>query len=127
MIEQSTLLPRSTISELLTQFVELGVIKVTQKEGSRIKQYQPAISFADLMLSYGGRLLDQAVAGKAQLSKYISATRKIRPRSKEVRRFLDVLNSLVKAYEFTHRFTKGFKAKMATRLKAEYDRGFVFI
>ena len=61
------------------------------------------------------------------MSKYISAVRKIRPKSKEVKKFLDVLNSFVKAYEFTHRFTMGFKAKMVTRLKEEYEGGFVFI
>jgi DNA-binding transcriptional regulator GbsR (MarR family) len=127
MIEKSTLLPRSTISELLTQFVKLGVIEVTKKEGSRIKHYRPIISFTDLMLSYSERLLKQVIAGKSQLSEYISATRKIRPTSKESKKFLDVLNSFVKAYTFTHRFTMSFKAKMVTRLKEEYDRGFVFI
>lgn len=127
MIEKSTLLPRSTISELLTQFVMLGVIEVTKKEGSRIKQYRPVISFTDLMLSYSERLLKQAIAGKSQLSEYISATRKIRPVSKESKKFLDVLNSFVKAYTFTHRFTTSFKAKMVTKLKEEYERGFVFI
>jgi DNA-binding transcriptional regulator GbsR (MarR family) len=127
MIEKSTLLPRSTISELLAQFVKLGVVEVTRKEGSRIKQYRPAISFTDLMLSYSERLLKQTIAGKSQLSKYISATRKIRPVSKEAKKFIGVLNSFVKAYAFTHRFTMSFKAKMVTRLKEEYDRGFVFI
>jgi DNA-binding transcriptional regulator GbsR (MarR family) len=127
MIEESTLLPRSTISELLTQFVKFGVIEVTKKEGSRIKLYRPLISFTDLMLSFSERLLKQAVAGKSQLSKYISVSGKIRPVSKETKKFLTVLNSFVKAYSFTHRFTLSFKAKIVTRLKEEYDRGFTFI
>ncbi|MFW9845329.1 MAG: hypothetical protein ACFFD6_01165 [Candidatus Thorarchaeota archaeon] len=126
-VENSTLLPRSTISELLSQFVKLGVIKVSKGEGSRIKVYQPAISFTDLMLSYSERLSNQAIAGISQLSQYITETRKMLPTSKDARKFLDVLNSLLKAYTFTHRFTQSFKAKMVTRLKAEYDRGFVFI
>ena len=126
-IEQSTLLPRSTISELLTQFVDLGVIEVIKEDGSRTKHYRPFISFTDLMLSYSERLLVQADAGMSQLSKYISATREIRPLYEEEKKFLDVLNSFMNAYAFTYRFTQSFKAKMVTRLKEEYDRGFVFI
>jgi DNA-binding transcriptional regulator GbsR (MarR family) len=127
MIGHATLLPRSTISELLAQFVKLGIIEVTKKEASRIKLYRPEISFTDLMLSYSERLSRDAIAGKSQLSEFISATRKTRSRSKEATKFLDVLNNFVKAYEFTHRFTMRFKVKMVTRLKEEYDRGFVFI
>ncbi|MCK5239156.1 MAG: hypothetical protein KAR33_06390 [Candidatus Thorarchaeota archaeon] len=127
MIEKSTLLPRSTISELLSQFVKLGVIKVTKKDGTRIKLYQPAISFTDFMLSYSERLAQKMIGAKAKLSKFISATRKISPKSQEVKKFQDVLESFLKAYLFTEDFTKGFKAKMVTRLKQSYDHGFVFI
>ena len=127
MIEKSTLLPRSTISELLSQLVKLGVIKVTKKDGTRIKLYQPAISFTDYMLSYNERLGYQMVTAKAKLSKFISATRKISPKSQEVKKFHDVLEIFLKAYSFTEDFTKGFKAKMVTRLKQSYDNGFVFI
>ena len=127
MIEKSTLLPRSTISELLSQLVKLGVIKVTKKDGTRIKLYQPAISFTDYMLSYSERLGYQMVTAKAKLSKFISATRKISPKSQEVKKFHDVLEIFLKAYSFTEDFTKGFKAKTVTRLKQSYDNGFVFI
>ncbi|MHA2323267.1 MAG: hypothetical protein ACXACG_16675 [Candidatus Thorarchaeota archaeon] len=127
MIENSTLLPRSTISELLSHFVKLGVIKITKEEGSRIKLYQPAISFTDLMLSYSQRLMNQASAGTAQLSEYLAATRKIRPMSMEEKKFLDVLKSFLKAYSFTHGFTVSFKAKIVTKLKKECNQGFVFI
>ena len=44
------LLPRSTISEVLAQSVKIGIVGVTKKQGLRIKLYQPAISFTDLML-----------------------------------------------------------------------------
>jgi len=127
MIEESTLLPRSTISELLALFVKLGAILVTKKEGTRIKLYRPAISFTDLMLSYGERLSRDAQAGKSKMSEFIKMTRKVRPISKESKKFIDVLDGLLKAYAFTHEFSMIFKAKMVTKLKEKHDRGLVFI
>jgi hypothetical protein len=127
MIENSTLLPRSTISELLALFVKLGVIEVAKKEGTRIKLYSPAISFADLMLSYSARLSRDALAGKSQMSEFIKMIRKLRKTSKESKKILNVLSSFAKAFAFTHDFTVHFKAKLVTKLKEESDRGFVLM
>lgn len=127
LIEKSTLLPRSTISELLSQFESLGVIRVSMKEGTRIKLYRPAISFTDFMFSQSDRLVRDTITGIAQLIKFVSSARKIRSTAKETEKFLDVLSSFEKAYTFTLEVAKRFKATMVAKLKDEYDRGFVFI
>jgi hypothetical protein len=127
MLEKSTLLPRSTISELLSVFVEIGVLRVTKREGSRIKLYQPAISFTDFMLSYSERLGMQMVTAKATLSEFIATTRKLSSKSSEARYFLELLESFLKAYSYTEEFTKTFKVRMVTKLMQAHNRGFVFI
>lgn len=126
-IEHSTLLPRSTISEMLAKAVERGVIKVTKKRGSRVKLYQPAISFFDLMLSYFDRAASYILIMKNRLSEFVLETRRIRPVSKESNKFLDFLVTLERAYTFTLAFSGNMKVEMVSRLKDEYEQGFVFI
>jgi DNA-binding transcriptional regulator GbsR (MarR family) len=126
-IESSTLLPRSTISEILRQSVERGILAVTKKEGSRTKLYQPAISFVDLMLGNFNQLEKHIALAIPRLSDFISKTRKIRPKSKEAMKFLDVLKNLKKVYAFTQEFSRSMKAEMVIKLKEEHDRGFTFI
>ncbi|MHA2286990.1 MAG: hypothetical protein ACXABZ_14085 [Candidatus Thorarchaeota archaeon] len=122
-IEESTLLPRSTISEILAQSVKRNIVKVTKKEGSRTKFYQPAISFVDLMLGNFDQLAKHISIVMPRLSEFISMTHKITPRSKKTRKFLEVLRNIKKAYSFT---SKSMKVEMVIRLKEELDRGFVF-
>jgi hypothetical protein len=61
-----------------------------------------------------------------RLSEFISMTHKITPRSKETRKFLEVLRNIKKAYSFTREFSKSMKVEMVIKLKEEHDRGFVF-
>ena len=126
-LESSTLLPRSTISEVLTNSVKIGIIKFSKREGSRIKLYQPAISFADFILGNYDLVDRQITEFLPQLLEYIKRTRKIRPMSKKAKQFLNILNNLKKAYSFTQQFSRRMKVEMILKLKEEYDRGFVFI
>lgn len=125
-IEKSTLLPRSTISEILTQLVKRGIIKVTRKEGSRIKLYQPTISLSELMLSSIDRVVEYESVVMIRLSEFISMTRKIHPISSDTKQFLAFLRKLKKAYSFAEKFSKNMKVELVIKLKEEFDRGFVF-
>ncbi len=124
-IERSTLLPRSTISEILTQTVNL--FRVSRKDQSRIKEYQPKISFNDLMLGNFDQLAAHIAQTMPHLSRFVKRTEKIGSRTKEAKRFLEILNGFQRAYLFTRDFSISMKVEMVTRLKEEYDRGFVFI
>ena len=126
-LEEVTLLPRSTISEVLTQSVNRGLIKVTKKEGSRIKYYQPAISFTDLMLGsfvqfemHLSQVMPRLVEYKKQVSKIPNSLNRKKP-------FLAALKSLEEVYVFTREFSRIMKMKLVTNLKEEIDSGHVFI
>jgi len=53
--------------------------------------------------------------------------KRTRSKSKEAKKFLEILKNLEKAYAFTRDYSNAMKAEMVKRLKEEYDRGFVFI
>jgi hypothetical protein len=126
-IEKSTLLPRSTISEILSQSVKIGIVRVSKKERSRIKLYQPTISFSDLMLGNYDQLARHISQVMPRLTEFIAMTKKSRSKSIETRRFLEILNGFEKAYSFTRDFSNSMKIEMVIQMKEEYDRGFVFI
>ncbi|MFQ5834208.1 MAG: hypothetical protein ACE5H4_16005 [Candidatus Thorarchaeota archaeon] len=123
-IEQTTLLPRSTISEVLAQTVERGIIKVS---GSRPKYYNSAISFSNLMLASFDRVANYIFSVSTRLSEFVKVTKKVRPKSKEVREFLDFLKGLENAYSLALAFSLNMKVQTVRQLKEAYDRGFVFI
>jgi len=107
--------------------VKAGVIKVSKREGSRIKLYQPAISFADFILgNYDlvDRQIDQIFP---RLLEFIQRTRKLRPKTKQAKQFLDILSNIKRAYSFTQQFTRRMKVETVRKLKEEFDQGFVFI
>ncbi len=126
-IERSTRLPRSTISEVLTQIVHRGVLKVTKKKGSRIKYYELAIPFSDLMLGYFDRGANYILTVRNRLSEFVEEVRKIRSKSTESKKFLGFLENLEKAYSFSLAFSLNMKVNMVQRLKDEYEEGFEFI
>ncbi|MGY5879922.1 MAG: hypothetical protein RTV31_06705, partial [Candidatus Thorarchaeota archaeon] len=78
-IERSTLLPRSTISELLKNALDRGIIKVTTEKGSRIKFYELDILFSDLMLGYFDRAANYIRLMKNRSSEFASEVKAIRP------------------------------------------------
>ncbi|MHA2026613.1 MAG: hypothetical protein ACXACG_00100 [Candidatus Thorarchaeota archaeon] len=126
-LEKITLLPRSTISEVLTRGSKLGLIKVRKSEGSRIKIYEPAVSFTDLMLGNFYQIEMHVDKVKPRLKEFIKQTRKLGHQSKEVKQFLDILASLETAYSFTQDYSRLMKIKMVEQLKEAYDNGFVFL
>ncbi|MGY5859990.1 MAG: hypothetical protein RTU63_11525 [Candidatus Thorarchaeota archaeon] len=126
-IEDVTLLPRSTISEVLKQSINSGLIKVTKKEGSKVKYYRPAISFTDLMLGNFIQLemhLSQVIP---QLVEYRKRVAKIPNSLNQKKPFLNALKSLEQAYAFTRDFSRKMKVEMVTNLKEEIDSGHAFI
>ncbi|MBY8998080.1 MAG: hypothetical protein KGD60_10120 [Candidatus Thorarchaeota archaeon] len=126
-LEKSTLLPRSTISDVLAVSVKIGIIRVTKKQGSRIKLYQPVISFTDLMLGNYDLVARHISEVMPRLSKYTMMVKRTRTKSKEAKKFLEILKNLERAYAFTRDYSNAMKVEMVKRLKEEYDRGFVFI
>jgi DNA-binding transcriptional regulator GbsR (MarR family) len=126
-IEDSTHLPRSTISETLCSAVKIGFIKVVKQNESRIKHYQSAILFPDLMLSYFDRAAYYISTMIEKLSDFIQDVRKIKSSSSASKKFLNFLIELEKAYSFSLAFSKNMKVEMVKRLKSEYEQGFTFI
>jgi len=123
-IEQTTLLPRSTISEVLSHGVKRGIIKVS---GLRPKLYHSAISFSDLMLASFDRVANYIALVRTRLSEFVSTARKVRPRSKEAAEFLDFLVGLEKAYSLALAFSVNMKVQTVRQLREQYDQGFTFI
>ena len=126
-IEQVTLLPRSTISEVLAQFVKRGLIKVTRKEGSRVKLYQPAFSFTDFMLGSFAQVETHISQVMPKLTEYIKRVKKVRNSLNRKKPFLNALSRLVEAYAFTRDFSRIMKVTMARSLKEKIDSGHVYI
>jgi len=126
-VERSTLLPRSTVSEMLQQAVKRGIIRVRKEKGSRIKYYEPAISFPDLMLSYFDRALQYIQTMKKRLSEFAKDVRLLDLKTEEAKKFLDFLKTLKKGYELSYAFSINMKVEVVKRLKQEFDRGFEFI
>jgi len=126
-LEEVTLLPRSTISEVLTQSVKKGLIKVTRKEGSRVKLYQPAFSFTDFMLGSFAQVETHISQVMPKLTEYIKRVKKVRNSLNQKKPFLNALSRLVEAYTFTRDFSRIMKVTMARSLKEKIDSGHVFI
>ncbi|MHA2152157.1 MAG: hypothetical protein ACXAAQ_09270, partial [Candidatus Thorarchaeota archaeon] len=115
-----TNLPRSTVSELLSEIQKRGVIKVTKK-GSRVKFYEPGILFSDLMLGHFDRAANYIDTTRKRLSEFAKKTRKVGS-SKKVKKLLEFLKSLERAYSIALALSHDMKVKMVMRLKEEYDQ-----
>lgn len=123
-IERTTLLPRSTISEVLGNAVKRGIIRVS---GSRPKLYHPVASFSDLMLASFDRVGAYISSVMTRLTEFVAATRKVGTKSKEATGFLDFLKGLRKAYSLALAFSLNMKVQTARQLREEYKLGFVFM
>ncbi|MFX1484865.1 MAG: hypothetical protein ACFFCP_16935 [Promethearchaeota archaeon] len=119
-----TNLPRSTVSESLSEAEGRGVIKITKK--ARVKFYQPGILFSEMMLGQFDRVANYIDTTRKQLSKFATRTRKAGS-SKKAKKLLEFLRSLESAYSIALALSHDMKVKMVMRLKEEYDRGFTFI
>ncbi|MHA2379134.1 MAG: hypothetical protein ACXADS_07645 [Candidatus Thorarchaeota archaeon] len=123
-IEKTTLLPRSTISEVLAQAAQRGIIRVS---GLRPKFYHSTISLSDLMLASFDRVANYISSVRTRLSDFVTTTQKVRRKSEEATEFLDFLMGLENAYSFALSFSVNMKVQTVRHLKEEYDRGFAFI
>ena len=128
-LQDMTLLPRSTISEILKQFVNNGngLIRTPRNEGSRIKVYYPTISFTELMLGNFNQMEKHISQVMPQLVEYAVQVRKINNSLNETKPFLDTLSRLEEAYAFTRDFSRRMKRTMVEKLKEKVDSGHVFI
>jgi hypothetical protein len=126
-LEEVTLLPRSTISEVLTQAVNRGVIKVTRKKGSRTKFYQPSISFTDLMLGNFVQVELHISQVMPQISEFKKRVRKIPNSLNQKKPLIQTLKSLENAYAFTLHYSRIMKMRLIADLKEKLDSGHAFI
>jgi DNA-binding transcriptional regulator GbsR (MarR family) len=126
-IEHSTLLPRSTVSEMLNQAINRGVIIVTKKEGSRIKYYKPSIPFSDLMLSYFDRVAQYISTMKQKLSSFAKEVDKLHLKNEKAKEFQNFIDSLLEGYELSHILSENMKVEVVKQLKHEFEQGFQFI
>ncbi len=123
-IELVTLLPRSTISEVLAHAVNRGIVKTT---GSRPKYYRPLVSLSDLMLASFDRVANYILQMTERLSYFVKVTKQIRPKSDEVTYFRNFLSELEGAYKLAHAFSIDMKVKTVKHLKSEFEGDFEFI
>ena len=121
-----TNLPRSTVSELLSETEQRGLIKVTKKSGSRVKYYEPRILLTDLMLGYFDRVANYIDMTRKRLSEFARMTRKVGS-SEKSKKLLDFLKSLENVYKMALALSHDMKVKMVKQLKDEYENGFVFV
>jgi DNA-binding transcriptional regulator GbsR (MarR family) len=119
-IQESTQLPRSTISDVLSLAVDEGVIKVEKFPGSRTKVYRPAISLVKLILNYYDRAFAYASNTRKKIVDVVNGMQDITPEDSEFMVFLEKLNVLKRAYTITEEFTIRAKAEFVKELMSEY-------
>lgn len=120
-IQESTQLPRSTISDVLSLAVDEGVIEVEKFPGSRTKVYRPAISLVELILNYYNRAFVYASNTRRKIVDVLNRMQDIAPEDSEFTRFLEKLNVLDRAYTITEEFTIRAKAEFIKELMSEYE------
>ena len=124
-IEQATHLPRSTISEVLTQSINRKILVFERT--ARIKHYQPRITLVELLLQSYDLFDRQADEAQEKLAELISRTRKVKSTSSSAKHFLKLLLNLKKSYSFTQQVSRSMKVELILRLKRELDSGFIFV
>ncbi|MBU7042271.1 MAG: hypothetical protein HXS47_01675 [Theionarchaea archaeon] len=110
-IQESTQLPRSTISEVLAQAVEQGMVQVESPTGTRIKIYRPAYSLLEVVLNYYDRACTYASHTRRVLHALRQNMQHMTPQDAEFQAFYEVLHSLERAYTITQKITLQAKTK----------------
>jgi len=100
---------------------------MTRNKGSRIKYYEPAILFPDLMLSYFDRAANYIATMIQRLASFIKDIRNTRLKSEEASKFLDFLLTLEEGYQLSYAFSINMKVEVVRRLREEFEKGFEFI
>jgi DNA-binding transcriptional regulator GbsR (MarR family) len=119
-IQESTQLPRSTISNVLSLAVDEGVIEVEKFPGSRTKVYRPAISLTELILSYYNRAFAYASDTREKIVDVLNGMQDITLKDSAFMVFLEKLNVLKRAYTITEEFTIRAKAEFIKELMSEH-------
>ncbi|MGC1119683.1 MAG: hypothetical protein WBA22_01200 [Candidatus Methanofastidiosia archaeon] len=120
-IQESTQLPRSTISDVLSLAVDEGVIEVEKFPGSRTKVYRPAISLVELILNYYDRAFAYASNTRKKIVDVVNGMQDITPEDSEFMGFHEKLSVLKRAYTITEEFTIRAKAEFIKELMSEYE------
>lgn len=118
-IQESTQLPRSTISDTLSLAVEEGVIEVEKFSGSRTKVYRPAISLVELIMNYYDRAFAYASNTRKKIVDVVNGMQDITSEDSAFVDFLEKLNVLKRAYTITEEFTIRAKAEFIKELMSE--------
>lgn len=122
MIQESTRLPRSTISDALALAVNQGFIKIEKPSGSRTKVYKPTISLTGLMLNYYDRAFTYASNTRKKIRDLLNKMSDITTKGSKYFRFLEKLNALERAYAITEEFTIRTKVEFIKGLMNEFKR-----
>ena len=112
---------------MLSRAVNSGLFEIKKKQGSKIKIYQPLLSFTDLLLGSFNQLDVHISEVKPQLSKFTKKVNKIPNSMNDKAPFLTTLRSFEEAYSFTSDFSRFMKRKLVTELKEKIDSGHPFI
>jgi DNA-binding transcriptional regulator GbsR (MarR family) len=120
-IQESTQLPRSTISDVLSLAVDEGIIEVKKSTGSRTKVYRPAVSLIELVLSYYDRAFAYASHVRKKIVDVLDRMHNATPEDSGLTGFLEKLNALERAYRITEEFTIRGKAEFIKELMSEYE------
>jgi DNA-binding transcriptional regulator GbsR (MarR family) len=111
MLEESTQLPRSTISDVLSLAVDQGFIDVERSTVSRKKVYRSAVSLLEVILMYYDRGFAYAAHTRKKILSLIKRMSDISSHDSDYSQFLKKLHTLEKAYALTEEFTT--RAKVA--------------
>ncbi|MBU7038009.1 MAG: hypothetical protein HXS52_08755 [Theionarchaea archaeon] len=120
-LQESTQLPQSTISDMLSVAVEEGFIVVEKVSGSRTKMYRPAVSLAELILNYYDRGFAYASTTRSKIEDLLHRMQDRTPEDTESAGFSEILNVLERAYLITEEFTMRAKAEFIRELMNELD------
>ena len=119
-IQESTQLPRSTISDVLSLACDEGIIQVEKVHGFRTRIYIPALSLLELILNYYDNACVYALTIRKKIRDLLNRLKDITPRDSEFMNFHGKLIELEKAFVITEKFTTRAKAEFIQELMNEY-------
>jgi DNA-binding transcriptional regulator GbsR (MarR family) len=116
MLQESTQLPRSTISDTLTLAVEQGIIEFDKLSGSRTKIYRPAITLTGLILNYYNRSFAYGSNTRKKIIDLVNRMKDVPVKDSKYFEFLEKLNALERAYAIAEEFSIRNKAEFVKEL-----------
>ncbi|MBU7033297.1 MAG: hypothetical protein HXS53_12265 [Theionarchaea archaeon] len=119
-IRDSTRLPRSTISDVVSFACDEGIIQVKKVYGSRTRIYIPVLSLLELILNYYDNACVYASTIRKKICDLLNRLEDITPQTPEFMNFNEKLIKLERAYVITEKFTTRAKAEFIEELMNEY-------